>query len=53
MTEISSCEMLGQFLRIMKDDDFQKQQVLETLSGLTNAPQLVKEAHQKGIFYGF
>ncbi|KAG5676781.1 hypothetical protein PVAND_006590 [Polypedilum vanderplanki] len=49
VTEISSCEMLGQFLRIMKDDDFQKQQVLDTLSGLTNAPQLVKEAHQKGV----
>lgn len=48
VTEISACEILGQFLRIMKDDDFQKQRVLETLSGLTNAPQLVKEAHSKG-----
>jgi DnaJ homolog subfamily C member 13 len=48
VTEISACEILGQFLRIMKDDDFQKQRVLDTLSGLTNAPQLVKEAHSKG-----
>jgi DnaJ homolog subfamily C member 13 len=48
VTEISACEILGVFLRTMKDDDFQKQRVLDTLSGLTNAPQLVKEAHSKG-----
>lgn len=48
VTEISACEILGTFLRTMKDDDFQKQRVLDTLSGLTNAPQLVKEAHAKG-----
>lgn len=50
VTEISACEILGHFLRIMKDDDFQKQRVLDTLSGLTNAPQLVKEAHSKGKY---
>ena len=48
VTEISACEILGTFLRTLKDDDFQKQRVLDTLSGLTNAPQLVKEAHAKG-----
>lgn len=48
VTEISACEILGTFLRTLKDDDFQKQRVLDTLSGLTNAPQLVKEAHTKG-----
>jgi DnaJ homolog subfamily C member 13 len=48
VTEISACEILGSFLRAMKDEDFQKQRVLDTLSGLTNAPQLVKEAHSKG-----
>jgi hypothetical protein len=51
VTEISACEILGQFLRTMKDDDFQKQRVLETLSGLINAPQLVKEAHSKGKLF--
>lgn len=52
VTEISSCEILGQFLKTMKDEDFQnmKPQVLDTLSGLINAPQLVKEAHAKGNF---
>lgn len=48
VTEISACEILGTFLRTIKDEDFQKQRVLDTLSGLTNAPQLVKEAHAKG-----
>jgi hypothetical protein len=48
VNEISACEIMGQFLRTLKDDDFQKQRVLETLSGLTNSPQLVKEAHAKG-----
>lgn len=54
VTEISACEILGTFLKTIKDDDFQKQRVLDTLSGLTNAPQLVKEAHSKGkvnLFY--
>lgn len=32
----------------MNDNDFKKQRVIDTLSGLTNAPQLVKEAHSKG-----
>jgi DnaJ homolog subfamily C member 13 len=53
VTEISACGILGNFLRIMKDDDFQKQRVLDTLSGLTNHPQLVKEAHSKGKFEKF
>lgn len=48
VTEISACEILGTFLRTIKDADFQQQRVLDTLSGLTNAPQLVKEAHAKG-----
>jgi DnaJ homolog subfamily C member 13 len=48
VTEISACEILGTFLKTIKDADFQKQRVLDTLSGLTNAPQLVKEAHAKG-----
>lgn len=48
VTEISACEILGVFLKTIKDADFQKQRVLDTLSGLTNAPQLVKEAHSKG-----
>lgn len=48
VTEIAECGILGSFLKTIKDDDFQKQRVLDTLSGLTNAPQLVKEAHAKG-----
>jgi hypothetical protein len=50
VTEIASCEILGQFLKTMRDDDFQtmRQKVLDTLSGLINAPRLVKEAHSKG-----
>lgn len=51
VTEIAACEILGQFLKVIKDDDFasMRQKVLDTLSGLINAPKLVKEAHTKGI----
>lgn len=50
VTEIAACEVLGIFLKTLKDDDYhnQKLKVLETLSGLINAQKMVKEAHTKG-----
>jgi DnaJ family protein C protein 13 len=53
VNEIAACEILGQFLKTMKDDDFQsmRQKLLDTLSGLINAPKLVKEAHTKGKLF--
>lgn len=50
VTEISACEMLGQYLVALKDTDLKdvQQKVLETLSGLVNVQRMVKEAHSKG-----
>lgn len=50
VNEIAACEILGQFLIALKDDDLKSMQdkVLETLSGLLNLQRMVKEAQAKG-----
>ena len=50
VSEIAACELLGQFLIALKDDDLRPMQlkVLETLSGLLNVQRMVKEAQGKG-----
>ncbi|XP_055697619.1 dnaJ homolog subfamily C member 13 isoform X2 [Phlebotomus papatasi] len=50
VSDIAACEILGHFLVAMKDRDLTELQVkvLETLSGLINAQQMVKEAQMKG-----
>ncbi|XP_011292961.1 dnaJ homolog subfamily C member 13 isoform X2 [Musca domestica] len=50
ITEIAACEVLGNFLVALKDPDLRASQVkvLETLSGLMNVQEMIKEAQQKG-----
>ncbi|XP_037954363.1 dnaJ homolog subfamily C member 13 isoform X2 [Teleopsis dalmanni] len=50
VSEIASCELLGSFLVALKDQDLRASQVkvLETLSGLMNVQEMIKEAQQKG-----
>lgn len=50
VNEIAACEILGQFLTALKDDELKPMQlrVLETLSGLLNVQRMVKEAQSKG-----
>lgn len=50
VSEIAACEILGQFLCALKDEDLKSVQdrVLETLSGLLNVQRMVKEAQSKG-----
>ncbi|KFB50438.1 AGAP005771-PA-like protein [Anopheles sinensis] len=50
VTEIAACEIVGLYLIVLKDPDLSEHlaRVLETLSGLLNAPKLIKEAHAKG-----
>lgn len=50
VSEIAACELLGQFLIALKDEELKHQQsrVLETLSGLLNIQMIVKEAQNKG-----
>lgn len=50
VNEIAACEILGQFLIALKDEELKPMQmrVLETLSGLLNVQRMVKEAQIKG-----
>lgn len=50
VTEIAACEILGRFLIALRDPDMRDDQprVLETLSGLMNAQEMIKEAQNKG-----
>ncbi|XP_055379776.1 dnaJ homolog subfamily C member 13 isoform X2 [Condylostylus longicornis] len=50
VNEIAACELLGNFLVSLKDFELRDQQlrVLETLSGLLNIQEMVKEAQNKG-----
>lgn len=50
VNEFAACEILGQFLIALKDDELRPMQmrVLETLSGLLNVQRMVKEAQSKG-----
>lgn len=50
VSEIAACELLGQFLVALKDNDLCSSQVkvLETMSGLMNVQEMIKEAQNKG-----
>ncbi|KAL5285788.1 DNAJC13 family protein [Megaselia abdita] len=50
VNEIAACEILGQFLIALRDPDMRDDQpsVLDTLSGLMNAQEMIKEAQSKG-----
>lgn len=50
VNEIAACEILGNYLVALRDNDLKNLQlkVLETLSGLINVQKMVKEAHTKG-----
>lgn len=50
ISEIAACEVLGNFLVALKDSDLRasQQKVLETLSGLMNVQEMIKEAQTKG-----
>ncbi|KAM7345045.1 receptor mediated endocytosis 8 isoform 2-T2 [Cochliomyia hominivorax] len=50
VTEIAACEVLGNYLVALKDPDLRasQQKVLETMSGLMNVQEMIKEAQQKG-----
>ncbi|XP_054738081.1 dnaJ homolog subfamily C member 13 [Anastrepha obliqua] len=50
VSEIAACELLGQFLVALKDPDLRNSQVkvLETMSGLMNVQEMIKEAQNKG-----
>lgn len=51
VNEIAACEILGQFLIALKDEELKPMQmrVLETLSGLLNVQRMVKGAQSKGV----
>ncbi|XP_055920872.1 dnaJ homolog subfamily C member 13 isoform X1 [Eupeodes corollae] len=50
VSEIAACEILGSFLVALRDPDLRASQVkvLETLSGLMNVQEMIKEAQNKG-----
>ncbi|KAI9580597.1 hypothetical protein GQX74_011267 [Glossina fuscipes] len=50
VSEMAACELLGNFLVSLKDPDLLASQpkVLETLSGLINVQEMIKEAQMKG-----
>ena len=50
VSEIAACEILGNFLVALRDPDLRASQVkvLETLSGLMNVQEMIKEAQNKG-----
>uniref|UniRef100_A0A1A9X3H4 J domain-containing protein n=1 Tax=Glossina brevipalpis TaxID=37001 RepID=A0A1A9X3H4_9MUSC len=50
VSEIAACEILGNFLVTLKDPELlaSQQKVLETLSGLINVQEMIKEAQMKG-----
>ncbi|XP_030387822.1 dnaJ homolog subfamily C member 13 isoform X2 [Scaptodrosophila lebanonensis] len=50
VSEVASCEVLGNYLVALKDPELRASQVkvLETLSGLMNVQEMIKEAQSKG-----
>ncbi|SPP75614.1 blast:DnaJ homolog subfamily C member 13 [Drosophila guanche] len=50
VSEVASCEILGNYLVALKDPELRASQVkvLETLSGLMNVQEMIKEAQAKG-----
>lgn len=48
--DMASCELIGNFLVTLRDNDLKasRQKVLETLSGLMNVQEMIKEAQTKG-----
>lgn len=50
VSEIAACELLGNFLVTLRNNDLKlsRQKVLETLSGLMNVQEMIKEAQAKG-----
>lgn len=50
VSEVAACEILGNYLVALKDPELRASQVkvLETLSGLMNVQEMIKEAQTKG-----
>lgn len=50
VSEIAACDIQGSYFVALKDPDLRDQQlkVLETLSGLLNSQEMIKEAQNKG-----
>lgn len=50
VSEVAACEILGNYLVALKDPELRASQVkvLETLSGLMNVQEMIKEAQAKG-----
>ncbi|BFG03467.1 dnaJ homolog subfamily C member 13 [Drosophila madeirensis] len=50
VSEVASCEILGNYMVALKDPELRASQVkvLETLSGLMNVQEMIKEAQAKG-----